>query len=133
MHAGPLFFNIESENGDIPSLVSTTYSWTKVENTIYLDQPAGTGFSYSRNSLAEIPSDTRSKLVNEFVHNRLAKHPEYYFNPFYVTGNSYSGVVVSAIVQEISNENGLCCKSLVNLQILIMTITGALHLLMGWL
>ncbi|KAL0719737.1 hypothetical protein Bca4012_069061 [Brassica carinata] len=115
---GPLSFNIEAENGDIPSLVSTTYSWTKVANIIYLDQPAGTGFSYSRNSLAEIPSDTRSaKLVNEFIHNWLAKHPEYYSNPFYVAGNSYSGIVVPAIVQEISNENGLCCKPLVNLQV----------------
>lgn len=86
-------------------------------NIIYLDQPVGTGFSYSRNSIAEIPSDTRSaKLVNEFVHNWLTKHPEYYSNPFYVTGNSYSGIVVPAIVQEISNENGLCCKPLVNLQ-----------------
>ena len=106
-------------------------------NIIYLDQPAGTGFSYSRNPLADIPSDLRSaKLVNEFVHNVkrklklfqvfflmilcidlwrfflsslvvvvqwLAKHPEYYSNPFYVTGNSYSGIVVPAIVQEISN------------------------------
>ncbi|KAL0691295.1 hypothetical protein Bca4012_090974 [Brassica carinata] len=103
--AGPLSFNIESDNGDIPSLVSTTYSWTKVANIIYLDQPAGTGFSYSRNPLADIPSDIRSaKLVNEFVHNWLAKHPEYYSNPFYVTGNSYSGIVVPAIVQEISND-----------------------------
>ncbi|CAN6926355.1 unnamed protein product [Brassica oleracea] len=114
---GPLSFNIESDNGDIPSLVSTTYSWTKVANIIYLDQPVGTGFSYSRNPLADIPSDIRSaKLVNEFVHNWLAKHPEYYSNPFYVTGNSYSGIVVPAIVQEISKENGLCCKPLVNLQ-----------------
>ncbi|XP_048600642.1 serine carboxypeptidase-like 15 isoform X2 [Brassica napus] len=117
INAGPLSFNIESDNGDIPSLVSTTYSWTKVANIIYLDQPVGTGFSYSRNPLADIPSDIRSaKLVNEFVHNWLAKHPEYYSNPFYVTGNSYSGIVVPAIVQEISKENGLCCKPLVNLQ-----------------
>lgn len=118
---GPLSFNIESDNGDIPSLVSTTYSWTKVANIIYLDQPAGTGFSYSRNPLADIPSDLRSaKLVNEFVHNWLAKHPEYYSNPFYVTGNSYSGIVVPAIVQEISNEYGLCCKPLVNLQVILL-------------
>lgn len=35
----------------------------------------------------------------------LAKHPEYFTNPFYVTGNSYSGKVIPAIVQEISNGN----------------------------
>ena len=44
--------------------------FNQVANIIYLDQPVGTGFSYSRNPLADIPSDIRSaKLVNEFVHN----------------------------------------------------------------
>ncbi|WZY83672.1 hypothetical protein YC2023_030056 [Brassica napus] len=103
---GPLAFNIESDSGNIPSLVSTTYSWTKVANIIYLDQPVGTGFSYSRNRLANIPSDTGSaKRVHEFVRNWLAKHPEYFSNPFYVAGNSYSGKVVPAVVQEISIES----------------------------
>ncbi|XP_022572054.1 serine carboxypeptidase-like 15 [Brassica napus] len=114
---GPLAFNIESDSGNIPSLVSTTYSWTKVANIIYLDQPVGTGFSYSRNRLANIPSDTGSaKRVHEFVRNWLAKHPEYFSNPFYVAGNSYSGKVVPAVVQEISIGNGLCCKPQINLQ-----------------
>lgn len=37
-------------------------------NIIYLDQPVGTGFSYSTNPLADIPSDTGSaKRVNEFL------------------------------------------------------------------
>ena len=40
----------------------------KVANIIYLDQPVGTGFSYSRNPLADIPSDTGSaKRVDEFL------------------------------------------------------------------
>ena len=45
------------------------FFFVQVANIIYLDQPVGTGFSYSRNPLANIPSDTRSaKLVPEFVH-----------------------------------------------------------------
>ncbi|KAL1204760.1 Serine carboxypeptidase-like 15 [Cardamine amara subsp. amara] len=114
---GPLAFKVETYNGSIPTLVSTTYSWTKVANIIYLDQPVGTGFSYSTNPLADIPSDTGSvKRVNEFVRKWLAKHPEYFSNPFYVTGNSYSGKVIPAIVQEISNQNYICCKPQINLQ-----------------
>ena len=43
-------------------------------NIIYLDQPVGTGFSYSRNPFADIPSDTGSvKRVNEFVRKVKAK------------------------------------------------------------
>ncbi|XP_056842731.1 serine carboxypeptidase-like 15 isoform X2 [Raphanus sativus] len=114
---GPLAFKTESDNEDIPSLVSTTYSWTKVANIIYLDQPVGTGFSYSRNPIADIPSDTGSaKRVHEFVCNWLVKHPEFFSNPFYVAGNSYSGKTVPAVVQEISIGNGLCCKPQINLQ-----------------
>ncbi|CAH2053926.1 unnamed protein product [Thlaspi arvense] len=109
---GPLTFKIDS------SLVSTTYSWTKVANIIYLDQPVGTGFSYSRNPLgSDIPSDTGSaKRVHEFLRKWLAKHPEFLSNPFYVAGNSYAGKVVPAIVQEISNGNGLYFKPHINLQ-----------------
>ena len=40
----------------------------QVANIIYLDQPVGTGFSYSRNRFADRPSDTRAaKRVNEFL------------------------------------------------------------------
>ena len=40
----------------------------QVANIIYLDQPVGTGFSYSRNQLSDTPSDTEAaKRVNEFL------------------------------------------------------------------
>ncbi|KAJ4886408.1 hypothetical protein Rs2_26156 [Raphanus sativus] len=61
--SGPLAFKVETYNGSVPSLVSTTYSWTKVANIIYLDQPVGAGYSYSRNPHADIPSDTGSGYV----------------------------------------------------------------------
>ncbi|XP_018458479.2 serine carboxypeptidase-like 14 [Raphanus sativus] len=114
---GPLAFKVEAYNGSIPTLVSTTYSWTKVANIIYLDQPVGTGFSYSRNPLADRLSITGSvKRVHEFLRKWLDKHPEYFSNPFYLAGNSYSGMMIPAIVQEISNGNYICCKPQINLQ-----------------
>ncbi|KAG7533933.1 Alpha/Beta hydrolase fold [Arabidopsis thaliana x Arabidopsis arenosa] len=97
---GPVTIKIDGYNGGIPSLVSTPYSWTKVSNIIYLDQPVGTGFSYSTTPLVDIPSN----------------HPDFVSNPFYVTGNSYAGKVVPAIVQEISKGNYICCKPQINLQ-----------------
>ncbi|XP_024011872.1 serine carboxypeptidase-like 7 isoform X4 [Eutrema salsugineum] len=115
---GPVTIKMDGYSGGIPSLVSTTYSWTKIANMIYLDQPVGSGFSYSKTPLLDdIPSDTgEAKRVHEFLQKWLDKHPDFVSNPFYVAGNSYSGKVVPAIVQEISKGNYICCKPQVNLQ-----------------
>ncbi|CAA7026679.1 unnamed protein product [Microthlaspi erraticum] len=106
---GPLTFKTEDYNGGLPSLVSTSYSWTKVANIIFLDQPVGTGFSYSKTPLADPPSDTgEAKQTYEFLQKWLLEHPELVSNPLYVGGDSYAGIVVPAIVQQISigNEHG---------------------------
>ncbi|KAF3590079.1 hypothetical protein F2Q69_00027745 [Brassica cretica] len=105
---GPLTFKNEDYNGGLPSLVSTSYSWTKVASIIFLDQPVGTGFSYSTTPLADKPSDTgEAKQTYEFLQKWLVEHPEFVSNPLYVGGDSYAGIVVPAIVQQISigNEN----------------------------
>ncbi|KAL0741856.1 hypothetical protein Bca4012_083369 [Brassica carinata] len=65
---GPVTVKFEVYNGTIPSLISTTYSWTKISSIIYLDQPVGTGFSYSRTQLASKPSDSvEVKRIHEFL------------------------------------------------------------------
>ncbi|XP_048591764.1 serine carboxypeptidase-like 2 isoform X1 [Brassica napus] len=138
---GPLTMKLEEYNGTLPSLVSTTYSWTKVTtqkkvinfirpsqytltyhfpqttSIIFLDQPVGTGFSYSRTQLVDKPSDSgEAKRVHEFLQKWLGKHEEFISNPLYVGGDSYSGKVVPALVQEISKGNYQCCKPPINLQ-----------------
>ncbi|KAF8096438.1 hypothetical protein N665_0308s0012 [Sinapis alba] len=114
---GPLALKFEVYNGSTPSLVSTTYSWTKMANIIFLDQPVGSGFSYSRTPLVDKVSDTGEvKRIHEFLQKWLSKHPQFYANPFYVAGDSYSGMIVPPVVQEISKGNYICCKPLINLQ-----------------
>ncbi|XP_010472296.1 PREDICTED: serine carboxypeptidase-like 11 isoform X1 [Camelina sativa] len=114
---GPLAFKSEVYNGSVPSLVSTTYSWTKMVNIIFLDQPVRTGFSYSRTPLIDKPSDTGEvKRIREFLQKWLNKHPQFSSNPFYAAGDSYSGMIVPALVQEISRGNYICCEPPINLQ-----------------
>ncbi|XP_018438695.2 serine carboxypeptidase-like 12 isoform X4 [Raphanus sativus] len=113
---GPLAFKFEVYNGDLASLVSTTYSWTQVANIIFLDQPVGSGFSYSRTPLDKISDTNEVKMIHEFLQKWLNKHPQFFSNPFYVSGDSYSGKIVPALVQEISKGNYICCKPLINLQ-----------------
>ncbi|CAF1860861.1 unnamed protein product [Brassica napus] len=114
---GPLALKFELYNGTLPSLVTTTYSWTKMANIVFLDQPVGAGFSYSRTPLLNKVSDTGEvKVIHEFLQKWLSKHPEFYSNPFYVTGDSYSGKIVPPLVQEISRGNYICCEPPINIQ-----------------
>ncbi|CAF2061338.1 unnamed protein product [Brassica oleracea] len=124
-NAGPLTIKLEEYNGTLPSLVSTTYSWTKTTSIIFLDQPVGTGFSYSRTQLVDKPSDSGSmtyflSLFFLVVVQWLGKHEEFISNPLYVGGDSYSDKVVPALVQEISKGNYQCCKPPINLQCYVL-------------
>ncbi|KAF3501386.1 hypothetical protein F2Q69_00044730 [Brassica cretica] len=122
---GPVKFRVEGYNGGTPTLLSTTYSWTQIASIIYLDQPVGTGFSYSKTQLLDTPSDSgEAKRIHEFLLKWLAKHEKFISNPFYVTGNSYAGKVIPATVQEISKGNDLGFKPQINLQSLKKTCNG---------
>ncbi|XP_056844799.1 serine carboxypeptidase-like 10 isoform X6 [Raphanus sativus] len=113
---GPLAFKFEVYNGNLASLISTSYSWTQVANIIFLDQPVGSGFSYSRTPLDKTSDTNEVKMIHEFLQKWLSKHPQFFSNPFYVIGDSYSGKIVPALVQKISKGNYICCKPLINLQ-----------------
>ncbi|KAI3444304.1 hypothetical protein Pfo_000969 [Paulownia fortunei] len=74
-------------------LVKNNYSWNKVANMLYLESPAGVGFSYSANkSFYESVNDemtARDNLV--FLEKWFEKFPEFKSREFYITGESYGG------------------------------------------
>ncbi|MFS7948952.1 putative peptidase S10, serine carboxypeptidase, alpha/Beta hydrolase [Helianthus anomalus] len=93
-------------NGNLPTLISTPYSWTKMANIIFLDIPVGTGFSYARTKWASRSTDTLlSDRAHEFMRKWFESHPEFVSNAFYVGGDSYSGIPVPIITQLISEGN----------------------------
>ncbi|CAH1426833.1 unnamed protein product [Lactuca virosa] len=103
---GPFTFNYASSSSKKPILEINPYSWTKVGSIISLDQPAGTGFSYAETSNAYTTNDTLSAIqVYQFLRKWLVDHPNFLKNPLYVCGDSYAGLVVPMIVQEIYNGN----------------------------
>nr|CAD1836662.1 unnamed protein product [Ananas comosus var. bracteatus] len=94
-----------SENGPFrPSghvLVRNEYSWNKEANMLYLESPAGVGFSYSSDpSFYEGVDDkmtARDNLV--FLQNWFAKFPQYKDRDLYITGESYAGHYVPQLAQ----------------------------------
>ncbi|KAL2491274.1 serine carboxypeptidase-like 18 [Abeliophyllum distichum] len=78
---GPIKFDISSFNGSLPSFILNPYSWTKIANILFLDQPAGTGFSYSNTSEGYHYSDRKAaKDVYTFLRKWLLNHPMFIKN-----------------------------------------------------
>ncbi|KAF9626075.1 hypothetical protein IFM89_030743 [Coptis chinensis] len=101
---GPLYFKAADSNGSLPNLVLNPDSWTQVANVIFLDAPVGTGFSYWRTAERFLISDTISaRHTNQFLQNWLTDHPQFLSNPLYIGGDSYSGIVIPVIVEELIN------------------------------
>ncbi|KAL6270654.1 hypothetical protein ACE6H2_027565 [Prunus campanulata] len=103
---GPIMFNYANSSGNEPTLVLNPYSWTKVNNIIFLDQPVGAGFSYAKSWQGYETGDISSAAhTYEFLRKWLEDHSQFLKNPLYITGDSYSGITVPVIVQEVSNGN----------------------------
>ncbi|CAH8270592.1 unnamed protein product [Arabidopsis lyrata] len=114
---GPLAFKGDEYNGTVPPLELTSFSWTKVANILYVESPAGSGYSYARTRRAFETSDIKQMhQIDQFLRSWFVDHPEFISNPFYVGGDSYSGKIVPGVVQQTSlgNEKGL--TPLINLQ-----------------
>jgi len=92
---GPFYFQDDGQGSY--KVILSNYSWNRNSNIIYIDQPAGTGFSYTG--------------VNGYVHNEkqmavemyiflqkwLQTFPEYIGRPFYLFGESYAGHYVPSV------------------------------------
>ncbi|POO03708.1 Serine carboxypeptidase-like [Trema orientale] len=102
---GPLNYKIEPYNGSLPTLVLNQYSWTKVSNIIFVDSPVTTGFSYAKTSLAydQLGDFNQVRYLLQFIKKWLINHTEFISNPLYIAGDSYSGIIVPPLVQQISN------------------------------
>nr|XP_043611170.1 serine carboxypeptidase-like 13 [Erigeron canadensis] len=84
-------------------------AWTQIANILFIDIPAGIGFSYAESKKGWISSDSMlATQANEFIKKFLIDHPKFLKSPLYIGGNSYIGVVVPKITLELyeGNERG---------------------------
>jgi len=79
------------------------YSWHRKHNMLYIDNPVGAGFSYSR-KLPQTQDDVSENLYN-FLQQWFKLFPMYQENPFYPFGESYAGKFVPSIAKKIDEEN----------------------------
>ncbi|XP_051120075.1 serine carboxypeptidase-like [Andrographis paniculata] len=99
------------ENGpftiaDNLSLVRNEYGWDQVSNILFVDQPVGTGFSYSSDR-RDIRHDEKgvSDDLYDFIQAFFKEHPKLAKNDFYITGESYAGHYIPAFAARVHRGN----------------------------
>ncbi|KAF5812751.1 putative peptidase S10, serine carboxypeptidase, alpha/Beta hydrolase [Helianthus annuus] len=106
---GPLSINFDNSTWEKLALEINPNSWAKTANVLYVDLPAGTGFSYATTYNASKSSDSiLAKHSYKFLIKWLEDHPRFLNNPLYVTGISYMGILVPVVTLEVykGNERG---------------------------
>ena len=97
------------------STVVRESSWTEAGHVLWLDQPAGVGYSYGE------ATDKNEKMVSEdayyFLQAFYKKHPEYAANPLFVVGESYGGHYAPAIAHKVFEENKNVADGLIEINL----------------
>ncbi|MCD7464485.1 Serine carboxypeptidase-like 40 [Datura stramonium] len=109
-------------NSDGKTLHRNQYAWNHVANVLFLESPAGVGFSYTNTSSdLKTTGDTRTANDNiVFLLNWLERFPEYKNRDFYISGESYAGHYVPQLAHEILHHNKLANRTLINLKGIII-------------
>jgi cathepsin A (carboxypeptidase C) len=88
-----------SVNHDGATTTINPYSWTESAHVLWLDQPAGVGFSYGQET------DTNEQMISEdayyFLQAFFQTYPQYQSNPLFIVGESYGGHYAPAIAHRI--------------------------------
>ncbi|NXQ12550.1 PPGB protein, partial [Peucedramus taeniatus] len=101
------------------------YAWNKIANILYVESPAGVGFSYSddkkygtNDTEATSPPD-RATFSLQVAHNNylalkdfLRLFPEYSKNDLFLTGESYGGVYIPTLAEWVMQDPSLNLKGI---------------------
>lgn len=101
---GP-YRNVEGTTTFVPN----PYSWNLNANVLYVEQPAGVGYSYcgAGASSAECKFDDNSSAADNlaFVIEWFKQWPEYKNHELFLTGESYAGIYVPLLAHQMSLYN----------------------------
>ncbi|KAK9748851.1 hypothetical protein RND81_02G085200 [Saponaria officinalis] len=109
---GPFF-----PNGDGRSLRRNSMSWNKASNLLFVESPAGVGWSYSNTTSDYNAGDASSAgdmLI--FLLNWFKKFPEYKSRDLFLTGESYAGHYIPQLAVAVLDHNARSRASKLNLK-----------------
>ncbi|KAL6655430.1 hypothetical protein ACP70R_006256 [Stipagrostis hirtigluma subsp. patula] len=94
-------------NPDGKTLSRNKHAWNNLANVIFLESPAGVGFSFSRNATdyGTVGDRRTAEDAYVFLVRWLERFPEYKGRDFYVAGESYGGHFVPELATVVTAMN----------------------------
>ena len=95
------------QDDDTGDLTVNEYSWNREASVLYIEQPAGVGFSTTSEAMDY--DDAQAARDNAaFVHGFLALYKSYQSHDFYITSESYGGHYMPTLAKELAQNKGHC-------------------------
>nr|XP_006813654.1 PREDICTED: lysosomal protective protein-like [Saccoglossus kowalevskii] len=92
------YLNVDNDG---VTLYNNEYSWNKAANVIFLEAPAGVGFSYSDDKNYTTDDDQTATDNYAALQHFFVKYPAFVNNSFYITGESYGGIYVPTLSMKV--------------------------------
>ncbi|KAG0530631.1 hypothetical protein BDA96_05G203400 [Sorghum bicolor] len=87
-------------------LLRNEFAWNRAANVLFLESPAGVGFSYSNTSSDLVVGDNRTAHdAYKFLVKWFERFPKYKYRDFYIAGESYGGHYVPQLSQLVYRNN----------------------------
>ncbi|KAL5223921.1 hypothetical protein ABZP36_010560 [Zizania latifolia] len=102
---GPFLVNKQQHGGG--GLALNPESWNKEANLLFVESPAGVGFSYTNTTtdLAHFGDNLTAHDAHAFLVNWFKRFPQFKGHDFYIAGESYAGHYVPQLATKILDHN----------------------------
>ncbi|RZC71418.1 hypothetical protein C5167_034625 [Papaver somniferum] len=81
------------------------YTWNKAANLLFLEAPAGVGFSYSNKTIDTYGDNVTAQNLYTFLLNWFKRFPQYKSSEFYIAGESYADR--NALLDDDTDQTGM--------------------------
>jgi serine carboxypeptidase-like clade 2 len=104
---GPYYLADGIDYKENDSLTENPYSWHRASNLLFIESPAGVGYSYNLDVTFQfndsiVALDTFNAVLDFFSNNKFS---EYKNNSFWVAGESYAGKYIPDLTVLLDNYN----------------------------
>ncbi|WOL06442.1 hypothetical protein Cni_G15176 [Canna indica] len=100
------------------SLYLNKFSWNREANILFLESPAGVGFSYT-NTSSDLKNSGDERTAQDalmFLVGWMSRFPQYKHREFYISGESYAGHYVPQLAKKIIYYNKASSNPFINLK-----------------